>query len=116
MYKPYSHVRFRWWDTVDLEKASGELGKSYEVKKVEYTEDPSSLYKEDRREIVVKADTLKASLSLFRVVLGQEKPEPFTAKDKQLRDRVRELYPHDRPTPFPWSFNPEPNFDAEKIG
>ena len=72
--------------------------------------------KEDRREIVVKADTLRASLSLFRVVLGKEKPAPFTAKDRQLRDRVRELYPHDRPTPFPWSFNSEPKFDAENIG
>jgi len=113
MSKPYGHVRFRWWDTVDLEKASEELGKSYEVKKVEHTLDPSSLYKEDRREIVVKADTLKASLSLFRVVLNQEKPAPFTAKDSQLRKRMRELYPHDRPTPFPWSFNPEPKF-AEK--
>ena len=116
MSKPYRHVRFRWWDTVDLEKASEELGRSYEVKTVEYTEDPSSLYREDRREIVVKADTLKASLSLFRVVLGQKKPAPFTAKDRQLRDRMRELYPHDRSTPFPWSFNPEPKFDSEKKG
>ena len=116
MSKPYSHVRFRWWDTVDLEKASEELGKSYEVKKVEYTMDPSSLYKEDRLEIVVKADTLKASLSLFRVVLGQENPAQFTAKDRQLRDRMHELYPHDRPTPFPWSFNPEPKFDVKKKG
>jgi len=113
MSKPYSHVRFQWWDTVDLEKASEEL-KSYEVKKVEHTEDTSSLYKEDRREIVVKADTLTARLSLFRVVLNQEKPAPFTAKDRQLRDKMRELYPHDRPTPFPWSFNPEPKFDVEK--
>ena len=101
---------------MDLKKASDELGKSYEVKVVEYTEDPSSLYKEDRREIVVKADTLKASLSLFRVVLNQEKPAPFTAKDMHLRERVHELYPHDRPTPFPWSFNPEPKFNVEKKG
>lgn len=101
---------------MDLEGASEELGKSYEVKKVEYTEDPSSLYKEDRREIVVKADTLTASLSLFRAVLNQEKPAPFTAKDKQLRNKIHEFYPHDRPTPFPWSFNPEPKFDVEKKG
>ena len=114
MSKPYRHVRFRWWDTVDLKEAAEELGKSFEVKEVEYTEDQSSLYKEDRREIVAKADTLKASLSLYRAVLNQEKPTPFTGKDKQLRDKVHELYPHDRPTPFPWSFNPEPKFDVEK--
>jgi len=101
---------------VNLEKASEELGKSYEAKKVEYTEDPSSLYKEDRREYVVKADTLTARLSLFRVVLNQEKPSPFTAKDRRLRNKIHELYPHDRPTPFPWSFNPEPRFDVEKKG
>ena len=116
MSKPYHHVRFRWWDTVDLKKASEELGKSYEVKKVEHTEDPSSLYKEDRQEIVVKADTLTARLSLFRAILNQEKPAPFTAKDSQLRKKMHELYHHDRPTPFPWSFNPEPKYDVEKKG
>lgn len=116
MSKPYHHVRFRWWDTVDLEKASEELGKGYEVKKVEHTEDPSSLYKEDRREIVVKADTLTASLSLFRVVLNQKNAAPFTERDMELRDKMHELYPHDRPTPFPWAFNPEPKFDVEKKG
>jgi len=116
MSKPYRYVRFRWWDTVDLEKASEELGKSFEVKKVEYIEDPSSLHREDRREYVVKADTLTASLSLFRVILNQEKSAPFTDKDRQLRDMVHELYPHDRPTPFPWSFTPEPKFEVEKKG
>jgi hypothetical protein len=59
---------------VDLEKVSEELGKSYEVKDVEHTEDTSSLYKEDKREIMAKADTLNASLSLYRVVLYQKKP------------------------------------------
>jgi len=37
MSKTYHHVRFRWWDTVDLEKVSEELGNSYEVKEVEHT-------------------------------------------------------------------------------
>jgi len=114
MSKPYRHVRFRWWDTVDLEEAKEELAETYDVKEVEYPEDPSSLYKEDRREIVAEADTLKASLSLYRVVLSQMKAAPFTGRDKELRDRMHELYPHDRPTPFPWSFNPEPRFDVEK--
>ncbi len=114
MSKPYRHVRFRWWDTIDLKKASEELGKSYEIKEIEYTKDSSSLYKEDKKEIVAKADTLDASLSLYRVVLNQKKAAPFTEKDKKLRDRMHELYPHDRPTPFPWEFNPEPKFEVEK--
>jgi hypothetical protein len=114
MSKPYSHVMFRWWDTVDLDKAKKELEESYTVKEVDYLKDPESIYKEDRREIVAEADTLKASLSLYRVVLDQMKVAPFTVRDKELRDRMHELYPHDRPTPFPWSFNPEPKFDVEK--
>ena len=99
---------------MDLEKAAEELGKSYEVKEVEYPEDSSSLHSKDRREVVAEADTLRASLSLYRVVLNQKKPAPFTGKDKKLRDRMHELYPHDRPTPFPWEFNPEPRFEVEK--
>lgn len=113
MAKPYHHVRFRWRDTVDLDEAAEELAESYEVKTIEHPEDPTSIHREDRREVVVGADTLKASLSLFRVVLNQEKAAPFTGKDKRLRARMHELYPHDRPTPFPWSFNPEPEFDVE---
>ncbi len=114
MSMPYSHAMFRWWDTVDLDKVKKELEESYKVKEVEHLKDPESIYKEDRREIVAEADTLKASLSLYRVVLDQMKAAPFTVRDKELRDRMHELYPHDRPTPFPWSFNPEPKFDVEK--
>jgi len=45
---------------------------------------------------------------MFRVVLNQEKAEPFTSKDKKLREELNKIYTRDRPTPFPWEFNKEP--------
>lgn len=108
MTQKYNHVRFRWWNPVNLNLLSEELRPKYSVKSMEYTKDPTSLYKDDKQELVVKADTLTARLSMFRAVLNQEKEEPFTEKDKMLREDIHKIYTHDRPTPFPWSFNPEP--------
>ncbi len=108
MSKPYQHIRFRWWNAIDLDEASGELKKTFKVDHVSYTKDPSSLYNDDKSEVIVKSDTLTAYLSLFRAVLSQEKSVPFTEKDLVLREKIRKYYSHDRPTPFPWEFNPEP--------
>ncbi len=51
----------------------------------------------------IEADTLRARLSSNRAVLYQRENAPFTARDMALRGRVMELYPHNSPTPFPFS-------------
>ncbi len=70
-----------------------------------------AIHKDDRSELEVKSDTLVALLSSFRAVLSQREPAPFTPRDMELRKRVIELYPRERPTPFPWMFGHEPNFE-----
>lgn len=99
---------------MDLKEASKTLGKRFKVRKTEYTVDEMSLYKEDKTELVVEADTLTALLSRFRAVLNQKESKPFTAKDLELREEIGKLYPHERPTPFPWQFVPEPKYEVEK--
>ena len=113
--KPYSHVRFRWWDGVDLKETLKKF-EEFETESKEPITDPREigLHKDTRIEVVVKADTLQAWLSKFRAVLGQREAAPFTPRDVELRDKVREIYDHDRPTPFPWSWVPEPDYEVKK--
>jgi hypothetical protein len=53
-------------------------------------------------------------LSSFSVLLYQKEGKPFTARDMELREKVMKMYPRSRPTPFPWEFSLEPNFEKEK--
>lgn len=101
---------------VDLDKISKDFGDQFEVKVMTYPKDDieMSLHKDDRDEILVKADTLTAFLSGFRAVIFQKKPKPFTKNDLELRRRIWEIYPHDRATPFPWIFKSEPEFEVEE--
>ena len=112
MVNPYHHVRWRWWSRVDLKKLVVLFEESFKVDQINFPTGRSdaSLYTDDRMEIIVSADTLTAYLSLFRAVLNQKESASFTEKDLELRKKVREIYTHDRPTPFPWSFLPEPKF------
>jgi hypothetical protein len=71
-----------------------------------------TLYKDDRDELRVRSDTLTALLSSFRAVLSQKDSAPFTYRDMKLRKLVSELYPRERPTPFPWLFSSEPKFET----
>lgn len=117
MAEPYHHVRFRWWNRVDIDKTADDLRGSFVVEKGTWPRDERemSLQRDDRVEIQVKSDTLTAHLSSFRAVLSQKEAAPFTEKDMDLRKRVFELYQKDRPTPFPWQYSPEPKFEvAEK--
>jgi len=116
MPEPYHHVRFRWWARVDLDKIAKEFKRKYSVDMTHYPKDRAEvgLHKDDREELVVTADTLIAHLSSFRAVLSQNKAAKYTAKDVELRRQVREIYTHDRPTPFPWAFVPEMKYEVEK--
>ena len=110
----YHYVRWRWRSRLDLERALEEFSQKYEVKMFERPsyEPELTLRKDERDELLVKSETLIAYLSPFRAVLSQKKPAPFTSKDLELRKRVIELYPHERPTPFPWGFSSEPRFET----
>ena len=62
----------------------------------------------------LKADTLNAFISLAGAVLFQKERTPFTHRDMQLRKRILEIYPRNRPTPFPFLVNDEPNFEIKE--
>lgn len=115
MTSKYSYVRFRWWGSVDLDKAVEELS-GFKAKKIiqEKGGDDLSLYRDFRDEVEVEADTLQALLSPFRAVLNQREAKPFTARDMELRARILELYPKNTPTPFPMLWSTEPEFEVEE--
>jgi hypothetical protein len=111
---PYRYVRYTWWREVDLDSVSEELGGSYRVEAINLpsTKEEISLFKIDRERMKIEADTLRARLSSYRVVLYQRENAPFTARDMALRGRALELYPHNSPTPFPVQFSIEPEFEV----
>ena len=103
---------------MDIDELSRELSTMFEVKHLPNPGNPRyefSLFPEARREVLVKADTLKAYISTFRTVLFQRDRAPFTPRDMELRRRLLEVYLRDRPSPFPWAFSDEEPFEvAEK--
>ncbi len=112
--RPYRYVRYAWWREVDLDSVSEELGGSFNVEAIDLpsTKEEISLFKVDRERLRIEADTLRARLSSYRVVLYQRENAPFTARDMALRGRALELYPHNSPTPFPVQFSIEPEFEV----
>lgn len=64
------------------------------------------------RELKLKADTLNAFISLTRAILFQKERAPFTPRDMELRKRILEIYPRNRPTPF--LINDEPKFEVNE--
>ena len=114
--EPYYYVRFCWWRSHNLEKLAEELRIRFIILKLpilEEEESDLSLYEKERGVIEVRADTLSAFLSGYRAVLCQKEKAPFTEKDMELRNTVLKLYPHARPTPFPWLFSEEPKFETK---
>ena len=100
---------------MDIDELGGELSEEFEVKPVNTPESTIyelSLYKNAREETLVKADTVGAYISRFRAVLFQRDRAPFTPRDMELRSRILEVYPRDRPSPFPWAFSDEEPFEV----
>ena len=116
MVETYKYVRFRWWERIDLKKLSEDLGRSFSVEKLIQPSDEQGifLFKDERDELKVSADTLSVMLSCFRAVLYQKEASPFTVRDIELRKKILELYPRNRPTPFPWMFSHESKFEIAK--
>ena len=115
MSEPYHHVRFRWGKRADIVKIAEEIRESYSVDMKHWPRDNAELspHKDDRDELVVSADTLKAYLGSFRAVLFQKRAAKFTRRDAELREKVREMYPHERSTPFSRGSFPETKFEVE---
>jgi hypothetical protein len=111
----YNYLRFRWWTHVNLDEAMEQL-KDFKVKRTLHagTDPELSLFRDERDELEVEADTLKAFLTSVRAVLSQREEKPFTARDEELRDKVIKMYPRDRPTPAPWEWSVEPKYEKEK--
>lgn len=116
MSKPYHHIRFKWWNRANLDKMAEEMKQNYTVNLKYYPEDPVELVltKDDRNELLVKADSLFAYISPVRAVLFQKKSGKFTVKDVELRKEIFTMYNHDLPTPFSLTFRPEPKYEVEK--
>jgi hypothetical protein len=114
--EPYYYVRFRWWSEIDIEKIYSKLGSEFKIVKeiAEPPDDPMSLHTYNFKEFQVKADTLYVALSPLRAILFQKEKQKFTKSDIKLRERIFELYPKDRPSPFPWLLSGEPKFDVEE--
>jgi len=115
MTGPYHYARFRWWKNIDLTEAAEELAKDFAVKRIampEGTPHEIAPYQDERDVLIVRADTLMATLSATHAVLSQKESAPFTSRDLELRKKILELYPRNRPTPFPWSFSIEPKFEV----
>jgi hypothetical protein len=115
MEKPYYYVLFRWWTQIDLERVQLELTNKYTFALL-FTPRSIDAIKnrtDERCEIEVVADTLKVKLSPFRAVLYQEKKVPFTRNDIELREKIKEIFPRDRPTPFNWTYIEEPRTKYE---
>ena len=100
---------------MDIDELGGELSAKFEIKPVNVPESTIyefSLFKDARDETLVKSDTIGAYISRFRAVLFQRDRAPFTSRDLELRRRILEVYPRDRPSPFPWAFSDEGPFEV----
>lgn len=113
MSKPYRYIRYKWWRKIDLNEVSKEMSREFSKEDLTMPKNDRefSFFKEVRAEIKVMADTLSAYLSPSRALLFQKEPSPFTAKDIELREKILELYPRNRPTPLPLFFSDEPQFE-----
>jgi hypothetical protein len=115
MPEPYHHVRFRWWTSVNLDKLITDYSELYKTEKWARPRNDVelSLYKDQRDEITLKADTLNVAAGAVRAVLFQKEAKPFTSRDLALRKLVFELYDKVTPTPFPFGGSSEPRYEVE---
>ena len=115
MIEPYYYVRFRWGKDININEVSKDLSLSFSVELNTHPRDSlGHMIGLGGDELKVTADTLTARMSRFRAVLYQKKAAPFTIRDIELRNKVLELFPHNRSSPFPWSLTHEPKFEMAK--
>lgn len=116
MFVKYNYLRYRWETGVDVDEMQEELSGRFHVGRRDFpgNEIEVSLFKEDRVELIVTANRMRAHANAHRAILSQIEEGPFTKYDMELREYILEKYPRSRPTPFPWSFSYEPEFTVEE--
>ncbi len=112
MTEAYHYARYRWWEKIDVDKLANELSEEYNVKPIkDHGWDLELTFLKDARDkYLVKSDTLSAFLSVYRAVMFQKVPLPFTAKDMKLRNQILKLFPKQRETILTTQVRKEPKF------
>ena len=110
-------MRFRWGEGHDMDHIQEVLSGKYAVGRRDFPGDnvEVSLFKDDRVELVVTADRMRVHMNAHRAMLNQIEEGAFTGRDMELREFILENYPRSRPTPFPWGFSYEPDFEVEEL-
>jgi len=98
-----------------MDELKRELGEGFAVRRREFPGNKVeiSLFKEDRFELIITGDRMRGNANAHRAILSQIEEGSFTAHDMKLREFILDRYPRSRPTPFPWSFHYEPDFEVE---
>lgn len=112
----YSYIRYRWESGNDMDVLERVLSEEFIVARRDYpgSDIEVSLFKEDRIELIVTADRVRAHMNAHQATLSQIEEGAFTKHDMELRARVIEYYPRRRPTPFPWGHSYEPDYEVEE--
>ncbi|MCW4013363.1 MAG: hypothetical protein NWF07_10290 [Candidatus Bathyarchaeota archaeon] len=112
----YRYIRYRWERGNDMEELASVLSEDYIVARRMFpgSNIEVSLFKDDRLELIVTADRMRVHMNAHRAILSQFEDGAFTKHDLTLREKILELYPRSRPTPFPWGHSFEPNYEVEE--
>ena len=111
--QPYFHIRYTWWDIIDVDAIVAVLEEAFEVTELFV---PSSfweiaLFPYHREHYRVEADTLSARISQMRAILYKREWAPLTERDMELRRRIREIYGRNLIAPLPVTRITEPEFE-----
>lgn len=100
--KPYFKTRFRWYDPFDITEFVNNFGNNYKIRLPLDLMDESriEIFRDVRKEIKVRADTLHVFLTAYKAILFQKEVVPLTDKDIELEKLVLMNYTHVRDTPF----------------
>lgn len=111
----YFYLRYKWGAGHDVDQMQAELSERFNVGRRDLpgNDIEVSLFKDDRVELIITADRMRVHANAHRAILSQIEEGPFTKYDMDLRGFILETYPRSRPTPFPWSFSYEPEFQTE---
>jgi hypothetical protein len=115
LFVRYRYIRYRWEKGNDMEALEPVLSEEFGVARRLFpgSNIEVSLFKEDRLELIVTGDRMRVHMNAHRAILSQFEDGAFTEHDMRLRERILELYPRSRPTPFPWGHSFEPDYEVE---
>jgi len=100
--KPYFKIRFHWYNPFNITEFVNNFGNNYKIRLPLDLMDESriEIFRDVRKEIKVRADTLHAFLTAYRAILFQKEVIPLTDRDRELEKLVLKNYTHVRDTPL----------------